>query len=97
MPTYFILSAWRYFARSYDLVYEPCHVHAQKGSRKLCKYWVFADGTIELADSKGLTKRELSTISAVISQEIETIKEAYESYCRQNRIAINYKTRRTIR
>ncbi len=97
MPTYFIIAAWRYFTRSYDLLHEPCHVHAQKGPRKLCKFWIFADGTVELADSTALTKRELSAVQRVIESEVDTIKQAYESYCRDNRIAVNYKTKRSGR
>jgi hypothetical protein len=97
MPTYFIVASWRYFARSYDLLYEPCHVHAQKGIQKLSKFWIFADGTVELADKKGMTKREVSLVQQTIESQIETIKIAYESYCRTNRVPINYKTKRTDR
>ena len=97
MPTYFIFVSWRYFARSYDLLNEPCHVHAQKDVQKLCKFWVFADGTVELADKKGITKRELSAVETVLKSEINTIKIAYESYCRANSIPINCKTKRAIR
>lgn len=97
MSTYFIVASWRYFARSYDLLHEPCHVHAQKGVQKLSKFWIFADGIVELADKKGMTKRELSSVQRVIESQVETIKMVYESYCRANSIPINYKTKHTSR
>lgn len=97
MSTYFIIASWRYFARSYDLVNEPCHIHAQKGIQKLCKFWIFADGTVEIADKKGMIKRERNSVQRVIESQIETIKIVYESYCRVNRIPINHKTKSTNR
>ncbi|MBC7568819.1 MAG: DUF4160 domain-containing protein [Spirosoma sp.] len=93
-PTYFILAAWRYFARSFELLYEPCHVHVQSGPKRLCKFWIFSDGSVQLANSKGMSKRELSAVEAVIQAEIQVIKDACESYCYQNAIAVNYKTKR---
>lgn len=43
MSTIFHLYGFRFFYRMFDLT-EPCHVHAGSG-RKLCKYWIRADGT----------------------------------------------------
>jgi len=45
-----------------------------------------------------MSKRELSAVEAVIQAEIQVIeqviKDACESYCYQNAIAVNYKSKR---
>ncbi|WP_405512895.1 DUF4160 domain-containing protein [Spirosoma sp. KNUC1025] len=51
MPTLFRLFGFRFFYRMYDLINEPCHIHASDDGLKLCKYWIREDGSFKLADS----------------------------------------------
>lgn len=94
MPTYFILLKIRFFARAYDILNEPCHIHATKGFQ-LCKYWIFKDETIELADNVGFSKKELSEIEKLIKSRINFVQQEYENYCLSNGIIANYKTKKS--
>jgi len=76
----------------YDLLEEPFHLHVSDDQRKLCKYWILSDGTIELADAVGFSRRELRKIEEELLNQMPEIRKRDESYCHQNRIAINYKT-----
>ncbi|MVM37793.1 DUF4160 domain-containing protein [Spirosoma sp. HMF3257] len=95
MPTLFINAGLRFFFVMFDLLNEPFHIHVGDGGRKLCKYWIFADGTIELADSKGFKQRELNDIEATLLTQMVFIQEAYGNYCTSNHITINYKNKRS--
>lgn len=94
MPTLFINAGLRFFFVMFDLLQEPFHVHIGDNGRKLCKYWIFADGSVELADSKGFKQRELNDIEATLTSQMVFIQEAYGNYCASNHIAINYKAKR---
>lgn len=94
MPTLFINAGLRFFFVMFDLINEPFHIHVGDGGRKLCKYWIFADGTIELADSKGFKQRELNDIEATLVSQMALIQEAYGNYCTTNQLTVNYKTKR---
>lgn len=94
MPTLFISAGLRFFLVMFDLINEPFHIHVGDGGRKLCKYWIFADGSFELADSKGFKQRELNDIEATLTAQMALIRKMYGNYCTTNHIAINYKTKR---
>lgn len=95
MPTLFLEAGLRYFFVMFDLLNEPFHVHVGDGGRKLCKYWIFDDGSIEQAESKGFKQRELSKIEATLHAQMTFIQEAYGNYCTKNGIGINYKIQRS--
>lgn len=95
MPTLFIEAGLRFFFVMFDLLNEPFHLHVSDGNRKLCKYWIFADRNIELADSKGFKPRELKDIEATLVNQMTLIQESYGAYCTKNNITINYKTKRS--
>lgn len=75
----------------YDLLEEPFHLHVSDDQQKLCKYWILTDGTVELADVVGYSRRELRKIEEEILTQMPEIRKQYESYCRQNFLPINYK------
>lgn len=75
----------------YNLMEEPFHLHVSDNQRKLCKYWILSDETVELADVVGFSRRELRKIEEELLNQMPEIRKHYESYCRQNRIAVNYK------
>jgi hypothetical protein len=91
MPTLFRLFGYRFFYRLYDLINEPCHVHVGDDGRKLCKFWVCLDDTIELADSVGFTRRELNRIEKAIVGQLIVIKDLYEADCLHYDVPPNYK------
>lgn len=95
MPTLFTEGSLRFFLVMFDLLNEPFHLHVGDGGRKLCKYWIFADGSLELAESKGFKPRELNSIYATLQTRMSYIQESYGDYCAKNRIQINYKIRRS--
>ena len=95
MPTLFTEGSLRFFFVMFDLLNEPFHLHVGDGGRKLCKYWIFADGSIELAESNGFKQRELNGIYTTLQTRISQIQEAYGDYCTKNKIQINYKTKRS--
>ncbi len=94
MPTLFSNAGLRFFFVMFDLLQEPFHIHVGDSGRKLCKYWIFADGSFELADSKGFKQRELNDIEATLTSQMVFIQEAYGNYCAGNHITINYKIKR---
>lgn len=95
MPTLFFNAGFRFFFVMFDLLNEPFHIHVGDGGRKLCKYWIFADGSFELAESKGFKQRELNDIEATLRTQMTFIQESYGAYCTKNNIPIDYKTKRT--
>ena len=95
MPTLFIQAGLRFFLVMFDLLNEPFHLHVGDGGRKLCKYWIFADGSFELADSVGFKPRELKNIEATLTVKMALIQETYGNYCTTNNIRVNYKTKRS--
>ena len=95
MPTLFFNAGFRFFFVMFDLLNEPFHIHVADGGRKLCKYWIFADGSFELAESKGFKQRELNNIEATLRTQMTLIQESYGTYCTKNNISIDYKTKRT--
>lgn len=94
MPTLFIDAGLRFFFVMFDLLNEPFHIHIGDGGRKLCKYWIFADGSFELAESKGFKQSELNDIERTLANQMNFIQESYGAYCTKNKIAINYKIKR---
>jgi len=56
---------------------EPCHIHIRKGG-SLSKYWI--EPNIELAESYGFNSKELREIEDIISENVLTIKEAWNEY-----------------
>ena len=90
MPTLFRLFGFRFFYRLFDLINEPCHVHVGDDGRKLCKYWIRADGSIELADAVGLTKRDLTKIERALLVHMTQIQQSYENNCQISGSTPNY-------
>lgn len=95
MPTLFIDAGLRFFFVMFDLINEPFHIHVGDGARKLCKYWIFEDGSFELSDSKGFKQRELNDIEATLIAQMALIQETYGNYCTANQIVVNYKIKRS--
>ncbi|GAA4449455.1 hypothetical protein GCM10023189_08850 [Nibrella saemangeumensis] len=91
MPTLFLLFGFRFFYRLYDLVNEPLHVHVSDNSRKLCKFWIYSDGSVQLADNVGFNKRELTRIEKALVEHRDKISQTYESDCKANGVTPNYK------
>jgi hypothetical protein len=74
----------------YDLMNEPCHIHAGDDGIKLCKYWVREDGSFVLADSVKIKTAERKKIEKAIADHLFQIKETYENDCKTNGIEPNY-------
>lgn len=94
MPTFFTALGLRFFMVMYDIFHEPLHVHITDNNKKLCKFWIFEDGKIELADNKGFSKVELQKISTTIIENEFLIKEKYEHLCKEVNARANYKKKR---
>ncbi|WP_018620398.1 DUF4160 domain-containing protein [Spirosoma luteum] len=94
MPTLFTDGGFRFFFVMFDLLNELFHIHVGDGARKLCKYWIFADGNYELAESQSFKQRELNNIEATLTSQMTFIQEAYGNYCKSNNLTINYKIKR---
>lgn len=92
MPIFLNLFGWSFFAVSFDLLNEPFHVYVAQGA-KLCKFWVFKDGSIELSKNMGFKPTELRKIETILKKNVTFVLEKYEEYCNENRISINYKTK----
>lgn len=88
MSTLFQRYGFRFFYRMFDLT-EPCHVHAGSG-RKLCKYWIRADGTFVQEFAYYFTKSELKKIEKAIETNMAAIKASYEDDCKRAAITPNY-------
>ena len=82
-----------FFSLSHDLINELFHIHAAQGSNKLCKYWIFEDGSIEIAKSTGFSRTDLKKIEKSLDENINHIITQYETYCYENRLGINFKTK----
>ena len=93
MPTFFTKFGWRFFAYDYDLIGEPFHVHVI-GHKKTCKYWMYEDGSVELSQNLGFTRKELKRIEDTIAEQVKDIQEDYEHFCEGNGYTVNYKTSR---
>lgn len=72
---------------------EPCHVHATDDRGQLCKYWLRADGSFVLADSKRFKRKELNEIEKILMEQMEFIQKQYEDDCNNNNIKVNYYTK----
>lgn len=88
MSTIFHSFGFRFFYRMFDLS-EPCHVHAGSG-RKLCKYWIRADGTFVQEFAYYFTKSEIKKIEKAISENMASIKSSYEDDCKRAGTQPNY-------
>ncbi|MBC7570410.1 MAG: DUF4160 domain-containing protein [Spirosoma sp.] len=90
MPTLFRLFGYRFFYRMYDLINEPCHVHATDDANLLCKYWIREDDSFVLADTTKLKTAERKKIEKALTEHMSQIKETYEHHCQANGINHNY-------
>lgn len=90
MPTIFRFFGFRFFYRMYDLLNEPCHVHATDDANLLCKYWIREDGTFVLADSTKIKASKRKQIEQALTEHANQIKETYENHCKVNGIKPNY-------
>lgn len=90
MPTLFRLFGFRFFYRMYDLMNEPCYIHATDDGIKLCKYWIREDGSFVLADSVKIKTAERKKIEKAIVDHIDQIKETCENLCKTNSLRLNY-------
>ena len=86
----FRLFGLRFFYRLFDLVNEPCHVHVGDDGRKLCKFWIRLDGSVDLADAVGFTKRDLTKIEKALLENMTQIHQSYEINCQTNGVLPNY-------
>lgn len=94
MPIFLKIYGLTFFSIIHDLMNEPFHLHVAEGSNKLCKYWIFGDGSIELAESSGYKRAELKKIEKTLNENITFVIERYKIYCNENRIGVNFKTKR---
>lgn len=94
MPTFFTAFGLRFFMVMYDIFKEPFHVHITDNKRKICKFWIFENGEIEIADNKGFSKVEIQKISATLIENETNLKEKYEYFCREANAPTNYKKKR---
>ncbi|MCY7359117.1 MAG: DUF4160 domain-containing protein [Rudanella sp.] len=90
MATLFRLIGLRFFYLSFDLLREPCHLHATDDRGQLCKYWIRADGSFILADSKRFKRKELNKVEKVLTEQMQLIQKQYEDDCTSNNITVNY-------
>lgn len=93
MPVFLRLYGFRFFSISFDLLIEPFHLHVQK-ERSTGKYWIFSDGSVELAQNNGFKRSELNTIEKILLENGTFVLAEYKSYCHANNLTPNYKTKR---
>lgn len=93
MPVILRLYGFRFFSISFDLIVEPFHLHVQK-EKNTGKYWIFSDGSFELAQNNGFKMRELNTIEKILLENSTFVLDEYKSYCYANSLSPNFKTKR---
>ena len=74
-PTVLRSGPYRFFFFSNELG-EPPHVHVQR-DRMLAKYWL---APVSLARSTGFSPVELRKIQLIVTQNLTTIREAWDEY-----------------
>ncbi len=94
MPTFFTALGFRFFMLMYNIFKEPFHVHITDSKKKVCKFWIFENGEVELADNKGFTKAEIPKVSGVLKENEIKLKERYEYFCKEADASTNYKKKR---
>jgi hypothetical protein len=67
---------YRLFFYSFDCN-EPPHVHGRR-ENATCKFWL---EPFALASNHGFSARDLNRIRAIIEQQMEHIKEAWDEHC----------------
>jgi hypothetical protein len=78
MPLVFIVQGFRFFFYSNEGdPREPVHIHVRK-ERKVAKFWL--EPEVKLADSYGLTAKELNKISRIIDNRKIEIRNAWDEH-----------------
>ena len=93
MPIFLKIYGLTFFSLIHDLIHEPFHLHVAEGNNKLCKYWIFPDGSLELAESVGYKRAELKKIEKALKENITFVIKRYKTYCHENDIGVNFKTK----
>lgn len=73
-----ITGPYRFFFFSFDCN-EPRHVHVRR-DKAVCKFWL---DPVSLASNNGFKQRELNRISAIITDNLDVIREAWDEHCNQ--------------
>lgn len=78
MPTILKWNGYRFFFFSNEGdPLEPIHIHIRKGSA-LAKFWV--EPEVSLADSWGMSAKELNALKTQIEKNSSLIKESWNEY-----------------
>ncbi len=77
MPTILVWKGFRFFFFSNEgLPLEPPHIHVRK-DRNLAKFWL---DPVSLADSWGMTAKELNTLELQVEKNVSLFRSKWDEY-----------------
>ena len=76
MPTALRSGPYRFYFYSYDCK-EPKHMHIDRDNLST-KYWL---DPLALAENRGYTRKELREIEEIIKENVEALKNAWDTFC----------------
>jgi len=80
MPTTLRIGPYRFYFYSYDCD-EPRHTHVDR-DKLSAKFWL--DPDVSLANNHGFNRKELRDIERLIRENLETLRNEWDSFCNAN-------------
>ena len=77
MPTTLRVGPYRFYFYAYDCN-ERRHTHVDRDNLS-AKFWI--DPDVSLADNHGFSRRELRDIERIINENVETLRNGWDSFC----------------
>lgn len=78
MPTALRIGPFRFYFYSYDCG-EPRHMHVDR-ENKSAKFWF--DPDVALAENHGYNRKELRDIERIARENLETLRNEWDTFCR---------------
>lgn len=78
MPTATQVGSYRFYFYSYDCG-EKRHMHVDR-ENKSAKFWL--DPDVSLSDNHGYNRKELRDIERIARENLETLRNEWDSFCR---------------
>ena len=83
MPTILRIASYRFYFHSYDCG-EPRHIHVDRENKSV-KFWL--DPVVSIAENHGCSRRELQDIARIATENLETLRNEWDTLCGSTRTA----------
>jgi len=80
MPTTLRIGPYRFYFYSYDCG-EPRHIHVDR-EKMSAKFWL--DPDVSLTGNYGFSRKELRDIERIMRNNLETLRNEWDKFCRPN-------------